>query len=133
MSFILQMERLIVEGAQIALTQESSFEDIIVQLQPLIPDRILCVYNGTQLLIWKDMRSRPKNLTFEGHSGDLYSFRDSADNCYVVFGLESATVLHPELNERVYVTASISHNNQMYTSFRTHETKAELMECLMKI
>jgi hypothetical protein len=127
------MERLIIDGVQIALINECSFEDIIAQLQPLIPDRILCVVNGSQLLIWKDMRNRPKNLTFEGYSGDLYSFRDPNDTCYVVFGLESATVLHPELNERVYVTASISHDNTTYSAFHTHDTKAELSERVMHL
>lgn len=127
------MEDLVIEGAQIMLTNESSFEDIIVQLQPFIPDCMLCVVDGTQLLIWKDMRNRPKNLVFEGYSGNLYSFRDANDRCYVVFGLESATVLHPELNERVYVTATISHNNQTYTTFHTHATKAELSEQVMKL
>lgn len=127
------MEKLKIEGANIVLAHDSSMEDLIVQLQPYIPDRVLCVIDGTRLQVWTDMRSRPKGLIFEGYAGDIYSFRDPDDHSYVVFGLESATLLHPPLNEHVYVTARIRQDHQTHVSFTANSSRAEIQENVMNL
>lgn len=117
----------------LTLKNESSFEDLILQIQPYLSDKILCVRNGTELIIFKDRENFPIYIKYSGTQGDIYEFRDLQDNSYSVFGLDAATVFFPQLGEKVYRTASITHGSKTSTIVSTEDSRAELHETIVDI
>lgn len=126
-------EEIEVRKITLTLKNECTFEDIISQVQPYLNNRILCVKNGTDLIIFKDRENFPLYIKYEGNYGDLYVFRDLQDNSYSIFGQDAATVFFPRLGEKVYRTASITHGSTTSTIVSTEDSRAELDETTVEI
>lgn len=81
-----------IDHSKIALKNEFTMEDIVSQLQPNLKS-ILCVLNGSELLIFKTHQMIPPNLKYGGTSTNqttgqsqyyFYS-NDEEEDCYCFF------------------------------------------------
>lgn len=127
------MNNIEVRKITLSLENDSTFEDLVSQIQPYVTNRILCVKNGTELIIFKDRENFPLYIKYEGNYGDIYVFRDLHDNSYSIFGQDAATVFFPRLGDKVYRTASITHGTTTSTIVSTEDSRAELQETIVDI
>jgi len=90
------------ESYILRINQESSFENIIGQFQ-MICSKILCVIDGTRLLIITTQEMIPSNIRFDYKQRRSklteYYFRDiENDTLYCVFGRTAAIIFFPRIN-----------------------------------
>ena len=70
-----------------------TIEDLALQIQSETSHLIICVANGSQILIYNSSAELPKNLLFEGSSGNRFYFRSQEDNIlYTVFTKDVAEI-----------------------------------------
>lgn len=84
------------------VSQDSTFEHFIAQLQPL-SSKLLCVIDGTTLRYYDNAKLFPTNIRFDykqKHGSVVeYYFRDNSDDTlYCVFGQTNARLFYPSLN-----------------------------------
>ena len=71
------------------------FESLVCQIQPKIKNAILCVRDGTELLIFSSPDDFPRDLEYEGRVEDKFFFRSrKTQHLYAIFGDEAAYIFN---------------------------------------
>lgn len=77
------------------LLNGSDFESLIEQFQPRIKNAILCVRDGTELLVFSSATDFPRDLEYEGRISNKFFYRSrKTQSLYTIFGDEAAYVFN---------------------------------------
>lgn len=77
------------------LRHNMDFESLISQLQSKVNNAILCVRDGTELLIFSSPKEFPRDLEYESQIDTKFFFRSrKTQSLYAIFGEEAAYIFN---------------------------------------
>lgn len=121
--------REIVLNLELKFKSGLTFESFISKLQPSVHDAILCVKDGSEVLIFTKREHFPRLLKFEGVVDDVYYYRSEENmSLYAVFGSEAASIFYPKINNRGKTVAKINRSGLVSRAISRSNKTAKLVQ-----
>lgn len=118
----------------LTLKNDMRLEHIIAQLQPLLHKEIVCVKNGTSIVIYRNKSEFPNGLKLEAVVDDIYYIRSVLDNdLYSIAGKEIATILFPNIASGGIRYSSINNMGTVTSEIINRDNRANIKKVSLDI